>query len=107
LTRLAAFIYLTVAAATSLPVSVGLLGWCPCGCLPETLGPSSESEHSDNGDSHHNDSHHCRGICTTSYCPLVADVNVAVADHTGEVEPDLEQHIPFTFNVRLIRPPRA
>jgi hypothetical protein len=109
--RIAAIIYLAVIAATSLPVTVGLLGWCPCGCIPDVLGPAGstpDGERSESGDSHHHDSHHCRAGCATPYCPLLTEVCLAgSSDEVGQLVVEFEQHVPFTFHAPLIRPPRA
>ena len=101
-------IYLTALALTSMPITVGLFGWCPCGCLPETLVPYDHdpAEPASNGE-HHHDSQHCRGCQVLSYCPLVGELPLTEWLDAGPLAADCQEQIPPTHAVRLIRPPRA
>ena len=96
---------------TSMPVTVGLLGWCPCGCLPEALvanDPKDDpSQPASSGEHHHHDSQHCRSNQAVSYCPLVDELPLTEWLDAGPLDVDREELIPPTHAVRLIRPPRA
>lgn len=108
--RAAAILYLAAAALTSLPITAGLLGWCPCGCTPEALVyqyPSEDgSEPSSSSDDSH-DSHRCHGCHPLPYCPLLTDAPSAEWIASGSVALEsIDSALPHHV-IRLIRPPRA
>jgi hypothetical protein len=99
--------YLAALVLTSLPVSAGLLGWCPCGCLPETLVNTPVPGDSAPGEGDHHDSDHCRGTQHLPYGPLPADELVAERVDAGTLAAEADELLPPTHHAPLIRPPRA
>ena len=95
-----------------MPVYVGLLGWCPCGCIPETLGyPESgdddPSQPKSPGENHHHDSEHCRGCHGMPYCPLIVEPPFTEWTDAGRLAVEPDEQLPPHHVIRLIRPPRA
>mgnify|MGYP001252719022 CR=1 FL=1 len=106
--RITAVSYLAVLVFTSMPVSVGLLGWCPCGCLPATLGDPDSSKGESESEGHHDsDSSHCRGCHPLPYCPLLDHPPTTQQSISGEVAVEATVQIPPANDLFLIRPPRV
>jgi hypothetical protein len=110
--RLTALVYLAAMTLTSMPVYVGLLGWCPCGCVPEALvypeaDDSDPTQPQSPGEHHHHDSQHCRGCNLTSYCPVVVELPFAEWADAGLIAAEPEQQLPPHHVAPLLRPPRA
>src|SRR4051812_368737 len=108
--RASAIVYLTALSLTSMPITVGLLGWCPCGCMPEALiypeaGDDDPSQHT-SGKEHHHDSQHCRGQAMP-YCPLLAEPPQTERVDAGPLIAEIEQQLPCIQVNPLLRPPRA
>jgi hypothetical protein len=110
-TRLTALTYLAALALTSMPVYVGLLGWCPCGCIPEALVASNQNNDDPSQApaerEHHHDSHHCKGCQALSYCPLIGEPMQTLWADAGPLVVECSDLLPPGHVVRQIRPPRA
>ena len=110
LIQLSAIIYLVGALLTSLPVTVGLLGWCPCGCLPSALVYPSADDKNDSAsgsDHHDHDCSHCRGHSTITYCSTMVELPLIDCFDCGTLALDTDHQLPAGDLVPPIRPPRC
>jgi hypothetical protein len=110
-TRTSAIVYLAAVLLTSLPISVGLLGWCPCGCIPDAIvsAPINKDDSSKPtpAQEDHHDSHQCRGCNGLPYCPMLAEPPQVEWADAGQLVIESTDLLPPSHFVRLIRPPRA
>jgi len=107
--RLTALVYLTALMLTSMPITVGILGWCPCGCLPEALVyPDRDGDsHSHDEDHHHHHSSHCRGVQGLPYCPVFDEFPQTILVEAGLIAVVINEELPPSHVSRLLRPPRV
>jgi hypothetical protein len=109
--RITALTYLAALALTSMPVYVGLLGWCPCGCIPEVLVSSDQSSddqsQSPSEREHQHDSHHCKGCLALSYCPLIVEAIQTEWTDAGPLVVESSNSLLPGHEVPQIRPPRS
>lgn len=103
--RASVLIYLTALGLTSMPIAVGLLGWCPCGCLPDTLVYDDPQQPP--GDDHDHDSQRCHGCHAVSYCLPTVDMPACEWLDAGPLAAESEPRLPPIHINPLLRPPRA